>query len=304
MSVPQLDAGKILNSIRDAVIVANGEGRIMLWNPAAEEIFGYSSDEAQEMKLEAVVPEHLREQHRKGLARYRESGHGRLIDAHTLLDLPAVRKDGEEIKIEMALSPAGEGPDREWLALAVIRDVSDRKALEDQLKHQAYHDPLTDLPNRKMFQENLERAIARASRNEEPLGLLFLDLDNFKEINDSMGHDAGDELLVEIGRRVQDCVRQSDLVARLGGDEFTVLLESVSQADAAARVAERIEEKLRGPFVIDGNEVSIQASIGISFRAFLQSTAEEFLSEADSAMYWAKEKGKARYEIVDDGQAV
>ena len=174
--------------------------------------------------------------------------------------------------------------------------IEERKTLEERLAFQASHDPLTELPNRRLFSERVEHAIARLSRDKRSIAVLFIDLDSFKYVNDSLGHDAGDEILVGVGRRLRDCMRPTDTVARLGGDEFTVLLEGVAQVSDATRAAERIMEALRPPLLAGGREVTVTVSIGIALGVPGQETSD-LLRAADATMYEAKENGKSRYEV-------
>ena len=214
--LPQdLGIGKLYEAVRDAVVVTDAHtGRIVLWNPAASKIFGYSRSEALGLFVEALIPRHLRDRHRGGLDRYRRTGTGRYVDySDKLLELPALRKGGEEILIEMSLSavgPADHEPNGWHYALAIIRDVTERKRLEERLAYLAYHDELTGLANRASFLERLEGAIARADREGTGVAVLYLDLDLFKEVNDSFGHGAGDELLKALlGGRARGVLRDS-----------------------------------------------------------------------------------------------
>ena len=300
-----LGLGRLFGSIRDAVIVADaGTGRIVLWNPAASEIFGHSASDALGMSVEALIPSHLRAQHREGLARYRETGHGPYVDSRALLDLPAVRKDGARIRIEMSLSPI-EPTDVLGLAgqrfvLAVVRDVTERRELEDQLAHQAFHDSLTGLPNRRLFMERLEHSLRRKARSGRHAAVLFMDLDNLKDVNDSLGHEAGDRLLVAVAERLRGCLRDEDTLARFGGDEFVVLLEDATGGGVAVRLAERLLECLAPPFSLAGERVFVSASIGVALHApFSSDRSDVLLSRADAAMYEAKRRGKARYATYD-----
>jgi diguanylate cyclase (GGDEF)-like protein/PAS domain S-box-containing protein len=177
-------------------------------------------------------------------------------------------------------------------------DISERKLYERQLQHDALHDALTGLPNRTLFVDRLEHALARARRRpDEIFAVLFLDLDRFKVVNDSLGHLLGDRLLVEFARRMERCVRPGDTVSRLGGDEFTILLEDLRDTDEASQVADRIHAELAHPFNIGGQDVYTSASIGIALGDSEYARAEQLLRDADTAMYRAKSGGKARHEV-------
>ncbi len=187
------------------------------------------------------------------------------------------------------------------LQLAAI--AIERNAFDDRLSHQAHHDPLTSLPNRTLFGELLEHALRRAQRSGSALAVLFLDLDRFKVVNDSLGHDAGDELLRALARRLAAVLRPGDVVSRFGGDEFTVLCEDLvpSAADQQAiGVAERLLDALREPFVVDDEEQFVSASIGIAIGVTGLERPEALVRDADAAMYRAKERGKSRYEVFDE----
>ncbi len=186
-------------------------------------------------------------------------------------------------------------------ALGCVLDITDRKRAEDRLTRQAFYDELTGLPNRSRFMEKLEEALSRDAR-PGAVATLFLDLDGFKEVNDSLGHTAGDELLGHVGRRLTRCVRPLDTVARLGGDEFTVLLQGIGHESEALAVAERIIEALARPFVLGDHEAEVTVSVGVSFSA-PESTAGDMLREADIALYNAKSDGKNRYAIFDRPRA-
>jgi diguanylate cyclase (GGDEF)-like protein len=173
----------------------------------------------------------------------------------------------------------------------------------EQLTKQAFRDPLTGLPNRALFMDRLGHGLMRARRRHEHLAVLFLDLDRFKVINDTLGHTAGDQLLVEVSRRLSGSLRPGDTVARLGGDEFGLLLEDVPDAETAEAVAARIEADLAKPLVFEEREVRITASIGIALSAARLGKPDEILRDADLAMYHAKAKGTARHEVFDNGMS-
>jgi diguanylate cyclase (GGDEF)-like protein len=180
-----------------------------------------------------------------------------------------------------------------------LRDVSERTALEQQLVHQAFHDPLTRLANRALFRERVEHALRRAHRHHVAPAVLFLDLDNFKTINDSQGHAAGDAVLLAVAARLRSCLRPDDTAARLGGDEFAVLLEDTVNQDDPVVVAERIIAVLRDPIDVEGRQVQSNASVGIAISRCSEENVDELLRNADVAMYMAKNGGKGRYAVFD-----
>ena len=193
-----------------------------------------------------------------------------------------------------------------------IRDVTERKSLERQLRYQALHDPLTKLANRTRFADRLEHALIRAARTGQMVAVLFMDLDNFKAVNDSLGHAAGDLLLTTVAERVQGCLRPGDTVARLGGDEFAILIEDVAAVDDATTVTTRIFAALDAPFELEGKELLVRASVGVAIGGHTArpgqgeqaADADALLRDADLAMYVAKSKGKARYEVFDPSMQV
>jgi diguanylate cyclase (GGDEF)-like protein/PAS domain S-box-containing protein len=181
-----------------------------------------------------------------------------------------------------------------------FRDVTERKTAERRLVHDAFHDSLTNLPNRALFSDLLGRSIGRAQRREDyRFAVLFLDIDRFKIVNDSLGHIIGDQLLVAVARRLESCVRPGDTVARLGGDEFTILVDDIAEVSDATRVADRILRELQRPFNLSGQEVFTSTSIGIALSQTGYERADDLLRDADLAMYRAKALGKARYEVFD-----
>jgi diguanylate cyclase (GGDEF)-like protein len=175
----------------------------------------------------------------------------------------------------------------------------ERRTFQEQLWHQAFHDPLTGLPNRALLRDRLEQALSRADRHSRPVGVVFLDLDNFKLVNDSLGHEHGDALLREVAQRLRHCLRAGDTAARLGGDEFTMLLEDIRDIDEARSIAERVVATLRIPVMVNAQEVFPTASVGIAISSPHRTTADAILRDADLAMYQAKAAGKDRYATFD-----
>lgn len=269
----------------DAILVVGEGGRIIDVNPAACELCGYSREELLQKVLRDLLPSDRPEELRRFGEIFRNEG--ALKGEFQLL-----KADGRLTDVEFT-SKANFLP---GYHLFVVSDIAEQKALREQLSHQAYHDALTGLPNRALFMDRLSRALARGTRHNAPSAVIFLDLDDFKVINDSLGHKAGDTLLVEVGQRLQSCVRGGDSVARIGGDEFTILLEEVT-LDEAALAAERIFEKLGAPFYLEGCEVFVTTSIGIAVSEQGKDRPDDLLRNADVAMYEAKNKGKARYKV-------
>ncbi|HVE73102.1 MAG TPA: EAL domain-containing protein [Thermoanaerobaculia bacterium] len=206
-----------------------------------------------------------------------------------------LRADGTSFPQEISLSAiAGDNS-----TVCVVRDITERTYAEEQIKHLAYHDALTNLPNRLLFKDRLSVALSHAHREQSSLAVLFLDLDRFKVINDSLGHNIGDQLLQAVAMRVAACVRESDTVARLGGDEFTVLVPRLHHSQDAAPIASKIIEAVRYPFHIEGREFYITTSIGISVYPEDGSDAETLIKNADTAMYQAKELGRDNYQLFN-----
>ncbi len=205
-----------------------------------------------------------------------------------------LRSDGSLFPQEISLTSIDGGG-----MVCVVRDITERTYAEEQIKHLAYHDALTTLPNRLLFKDRVTVAISHAQRHESRVSILFLDLDRFKVINDSLGHNIGDQLLQAVAARVQSCVRDSDTVARLGGDEFTLLLPELTHAEDAALVAQKILEAVRYPFHIEGREFYITTSIGISVFPEDGPDAEALIKSADTAMYQAKEQGRDNYQLFN-----
>jgi diguanylate cyclase (GGDEF)-like protein/PAS domain S-box-containing protein len=192
------------------------------------------------------------------------------------------------------------GDEENGVVHATVVDISDRKRAEEQIEFHAYHDVLTHLPNRKLFTDRLRHSLTRAKRNNKAAAVMFIDIDHFKSINDTMGHTAGDELLLEMARRLRECVRDDDTVARLGGDEFTIILSELRQAEDAVQVAEKILAAVQEPLKIAGKPITVSASIGIALYPVDGVDPESLLRNADSAMYRAKEEGRNTYQLCTD----
>ncbi len=267
------------------------EGRILESNPAFTKLLGFPATEIRGMPAEAIV--HPDDAPSVGIFDELAAGSRDRYEAERRY----VRKDGRAIWGHAAVSLVRDEAGSPGFAIVMIEDVTARKAAEEELSHRAFHDPLTDLPNRDLFMDRLGVALARARRGAGELAILFLDLDRFKEVNDTLGHSAGDRLLVAVARRVEAGVRPSDTVSRFGGDEFVILCEDVAGEIGAAQVAERIREALERPVLIGDHEVAVNASIGIAMSG-KAANADELLRKADAAMYRAKDLGRDRYEVA------
>ena len=216
-------------------------------------------------------------------------------DGHETDRWRALHHKGGCVDVEASWLNLNDDPSVQGLVVT-IRDVGERTNLEDQLRHQAFHDPLTGLPNRSLFEDRVRHSVARTRRHGRGMAVLFVDLDDFKTVNDSLGHAAGDELLRQVAQRLNGWIRTSDTVARLGGDEFAVLVEEPEHPEEAQAIADRIHTGMEEPYVIDGHELFIGASVGIA-PAESGSTSEELMRNADTAMYAAKAGGKGRSAV-------
>ena len=214
-------------------------------------------------------------------------------------EIRARRRDGTAIPVETIGTSLIDNPNVGGILLT-SRDLTERKAFQDRLEQQALHDALTGLPNRVLFADRVTHALARSGRNRDLVAVLFLDLDDFKLVNDSFGHKAGDSLLQAVAREIQTGLRPGDTVARLGGDEFTILLEGLRQAGEAELIAERIAAELKQPVILDGRPVVPSASIGIATSSNGDGAADDLLRNADVAMYAAKSEGKSRWVMFDE----
>ena len=286
----------VIETASDAFVSVDTAGRIVEWNRKAEETFGWTREEAIGLPLVAtVVPEASREAHGRAFERFLRTGGGPVVNR--TLEVNAMRRDGVEFPVELSVwMTLSQGTER---VNAFVRDTSDRKALE-AVTHQAFHDPLTDLANRALFTDRVAAALVRrGDSSTETVAVLLLDLDDFKTVNDSLGHAAGDELLVAVATRLRSCVRPGDTLARLAGDEFAVLLDDLDDERAAVAVAKRVGARLEAPFEIDEMEIAVRASIGISLGQTPDARPEDLMRDADVAMYEAKARGKGGFQVFE-----
>jgi diguanylate cyclase (GGDEF)-like protein/PAS domain S-box-containing protein len=279
---------KILEMAADGIVTIDTKGRIQSFNLAAQKIFGYSEEEVLQKNVSILMPSPHREAHDAHMERYLKTGRSHIFGLTR--EFEGVRHDGKLFPMELAISEIRTGNTR--LFTGMIRDISGQKLAQQRIKHLAHFDTLTHLPNRSLFFDRLGQAISVAKRNYRSLAVLYMDLDGFKNVNDTLGHHFGDLLLVKVAERMGMNVRESDTLARLGGDEFTLILNDVQEDDAVATVAKKIIESISVPFNLEGHIVNIGVSVGIARYPNDANSSSSLLIAADRAMYAAKESGK------------
>ena len=267
----------------DAIVSMDAGGVVTEWNPAAERLFGWGADEAVGQPLSTlIIPPPLRQAHDGGIARFLARGGSARASR---LELPALHRDGREMTIELSWSGARIGG--AWEFTGFMHDISERKRLETALSSMALQDPLTGLFNRRAFAQAIDKALHHLDRHGTPAALLFLDLDGFKQLNDTQGHQAGDEALVAVARALRACVRHNDVVGRLGGDEFVILADGIGDQAQARAMAHKVLQAVREAVPSSG----LSCSVGIALARPLQSSIQ-LLQQADQAMYVAKQRGR------------
>jgi diguanylate cyclase (GGDEF)-like protein/PAS domain S-box-containing protein len=292
-------ANVTLDSIGEAVLRADVQGKVIYLNRKAEEMTGWRREEARGRPIADVL--RLIESvgvpaagNAVGTAKQEDQTTKETADGTNCV---LVRRDGFECGIERKVTPIQDQDGKVTGAVVAFHDVSAAQAKSAQMSHLAQHDSLTDLPNRVLFNDRLTQAIALAERQGKQLAMMFVDIDHFKKINDSLGHDVGDKLLQSVAGRLMACVRRSDTVSRLGGDEFVVLLSQVEHAEDAAFSARKILRGLAAPHIIDNKTLDINVSIGVSTYPNDGQDAEALMNRADNAMYEAKEHGRNNYQF-------
>ena len=275
----------IVESSDDAIISKTLEGVIQSWNAGAERLYGYSAGEIIGRPVSILIPKDRPNEMTWILDLLRKG------DRVQQFETVRVRKDGSRVEVSLTVSPVADTSDKIVGASAIARDITERKTYTAALQRLAFHDSLTGLPNRSLFYDRLQHAILFAQRNKTTLALLILDLNHFKEINDTLGHHYGDLLLREIGPCLRRALRESDTVARLGGDEFAVLLPEVD-LQGAVRTAQSILKALSAPFMVERETLTVGASIGIALFPLHGSNIKILMQHSDRAMYTAKHAGK------------
>ncbi|NMM88816.1 sensor domain-containing diguanylate cyclase [Rhodococcus sp. SRB_17] len=285
-----------LQSIGDAVVCTDAQGRVSYLNPVAERMTGWQAFDAAGRDVDDVVPLHLPggaavqpSPLRHALAEVRPLGPTRGVVLQ--------RGDGQRFDVEESASPIADRHGQVTGAVMVLHDVTESVAMAQRMAHLAQYDALTDLPNRVLLQDRARQALAQARRERQGLAVIYLDLDGFKQVNDRLGHDAGDHLLVQFARRLQEATRASDTVSRQGGDEFVVLLPGIGSADTVGPVARKILAVCEEAFLLEGQPVQIGMSGGIALFPQDGETFEALARCADAAMYAAKRQGRLQFRL-------
>ena len=278
----------------DVIFVVGPTGLIAYQSPSALATLGYAPDELAHTSLLGIVHEPDQEAARAFL------GVSRADADVARADIRVRRGDGSIAHVEMVANNLLDDPTVEGIVVT-LHDVTERKELEEQLSYQAFHDPLTGLANRALFLDRVEHALEQRGRENSELAVLFLDLDDFKTVNDSLGHESGDQLLESVGERLRETLRAGDTCARLGGDEFAVLLESVPSREFVASMADRVLVALARPLELDSREVTVRVSIGVASSDEGELGGEDLLRNADAAMYTAKREGRGCVRFFESG---
>jgi diguanylate cyclase (GGDEF)-like protein/PAS domain S-box-containing protein len=283
---------RALDTVPAAVLLVDRHGSIVYANEEAGRLTGYTRAELTGLDVETLVPEPHRAAHAEWRSRWRAQrrpmGRG--------LDISCRRADGSTFPADVSLAPvAFEGA---TYVVATLRDETERRRNEEDLLRRALHDPLTGLPNRVLFLDRLTQALGRAGRQDQQVAVLYVDLDGFKNVNDTWGHGVGDAVLQAVGQRLAAALRPGDSVARFGGDEFLVLCEGLSSGDEAVEVARRLLEAVSRPLPHRAGTVAVSASVGIAMAGQPPRTAADLLDAADRAMYQAKKAGSSRLAVA------
>lgn len=292
----------MVNGSPDIVYMLDRDGRFTFLNDRIESLLGFRKGELVGMHYSALVyPEDLDRAH-YAFTKTDDGGLPRCVEMRfKSRDNNFAARHFETSSIPVELGAAdGNGRARFSTVYGVARDITDRKKAEEMIYFQAYYDLLTGLPNRTLFKDHLALAIAQAKRNGQPFAVMFLDLDRFKVVNDTLGHMAGDELLQAVGARLRDCLREGDTLARVGGDEFTILLPAIDSKEDASKIAGKILLALKRPFVLENQELFVSVSIGIAIYPQDGETLDALIKNADIAMYHMKGLGKDGYQLYSE----
>ena len=284
----------LVGNATDLITVLDADGIVTYQSPSIEPVLGYTPEETEGRRFDRLLAA-------ADLPRFAQILSGHAEGTETIaMECSLLHADGRLLQFEVRVTDLLEDEHVGGLVLN-SRDISERKAFEEQLSHQAFHDPVTGLANRALFADRVAHALVGTHRTGVQLAVLFIDLDDFKTVNDSLGHQAGDSVLFEVARRLEKAVRPADTVARFGGDEFAILLDEVDSSDEVVMIADRVLDALEQPVAVEGKEVYARASVGIcmSDEDLKAQDPEEFLRNADLAMYMAKRDSKGSYRLFE-----
>lgn len=291
----------VIHNVLDGIVTVSEAGIIRGFNPAAERIFGYSQHEVIGKSVKMFLPDGDQTENLAYVNHFLNTADRRNA-AIKAVEITGRHKSGGEFPMELSLSAMVLNGQRFFTA--IVRDITERKLAEQRLSHLAHHDYLTNLPNRVLFLDRLEYSMSLAKRGDYQLAIFFLDLDGFKAVNDTHGHEVGDALLKVVAERFHATVRPSDTVARMGGDEFTFLLNNIGSKQNAAAMASKILHALTESFVLGDIQCSIGGSIGVSFFDGGDIDPEALLKQADKAMYLAKQAGKNTFRFMEPASSL
>lgn len=285
----------ILNTVSEGIITFDSEGKVQTFNPAAEKVFGCPATEIIGQHVVELFPRKRHEKFRRIFDR--KVAHGQSNMMGKPMELNGYNRQKGKFPMEITISSTQVGQER--IFTAVLRDITERLQTVERIRHLAHHDTLTGLPNRHLFTDRLHHAIKLAHRYDRALVLMFIDLDKFKPINDTLGHEAGDVVLIEVAQRFRKMIRESDTVARIGGDEFIILLEELDTVEIGEVVAQKVLDCLKEPITAAGRECVLGASIGMACYPDDTMDAEELMRYADEAMYAVKTSGRNGFRRYD-----
>ncbi len=289
----QVFTQSIISHAMEGIILINTRGIIKSFNPAAEFMFGYSQEDVVGKNISMLMPAPDADAHDGYLKHYMETKQARVVGIER--EVMALRRDGKIFPMSLSVNEMVSGKERFFVGL--VRDITERKKSEEAIKQLAHYDAVTGLPNRVLFFDRLKHALAQAKRQKQRLAVLFLDLDGFKAVNDTLGHDVGDLLLKEVADRLLMAMREMDTVARFGGDEFAIVLHDAENDESAAIVSKKVLQELARPFVINGNSCDVGGCVGISLFPENGTTVATLIRQADLAMYDVKRNGKNGYRF-------
>jgi len=289
----QMLSQAVIHHAMEGIIVIDHKGILQSFNPAAEKIFGYAQAEVVGRSVNMLMPVPQQEAHTGYLEHYRSDKVHFMVGASR--EVEAIRKNGQGFPMRISVNEMKSG--HEIYFVGIISDITLRKKTEAKIEKLAHYDLITNLPNRALFFDRLQKNIAHAKRQNQLLAVMFLDLDGFKRVNDTMGHHAGDDLLKQVGHRLQHSIREVDTVARFGGDEFVFILSDIQSRENTALVAQKVLDKLAAPYYIEGKKCKISGSIGIAMYPQHQTDMNILLSQADAAMYATKNSGKNNFSF-------